>query len=248
MTLGFILVIILISLLIGLSKGGLGGPAPVAMITPLMSLVMPAGQAVGLVLPLLLFGDVFAVWLYWQKWDNRYLRLLLPMGVVGVALGSLALAILSHQDTLMRRVLGLFTLAFVVYKVASVRLQRLSYHPQDWHGYLAGWASGFGSALANLGAPPFTAYMLLQDLTPTIFIGTTTLYFAILNALKLPGVLLTGNLNIHQFFSILWVIPVIPLGVWLGRQSLQHMNPKVFESLMLVLLFALSLFLLFVAP
>jgi uncharacterized membrane protein YfcA len=244
------LVVALACLLIGLSKGGLGGPVPVALVTPLLSQVMPASQAVGIALPLLMFADLFALRLYWRTWDPRLLKLMLPAGLVGVVMGSLLLVTLanSSQDVTLRRILGIFTLLVVIYKVVDNRLAAVHYSPRNWHGYLAGWASGFGSALANVGAPPFTAYMLLQELTPTTFIGTTTIFFAIINAAKLPGVLSSQNvLNLDQLISVLWAVPLIPLGVWLGRRFIDVINPKAFENLMLVLLFGASLVLLFSA-
>jgi len=115
-------------------------------------------------------------------------------------------------------VIGLFTLIVVVYKVGGGFLTKLEYQPRNWHGYLAGWASGFGSALANIGAPPFTAYMMLRKVPPVPFIGTTTLLFAIVNALKLPITLLSSRvLDPHLLLSILWVVPLIPVGVLVGR-------------------------------
>ncbi|MCB9451911.1 MAG: sulfite exporter TauE/SafE family protein [Anaerolineaceae bacterium] len=245
-----IIVVAIACLLIGLSKGGLGGPVPVALVTPLLSQVMPASQAVGIALPLLMFADLFALKFYWRQWDGQQIKLMLPAGLVGVLIGSLLLVTLANsgQNVALRRILGVFTLIVVIYKVGGNRLTALHYTPHNWHGYLAGITSGFGSALANVGAPPFTAYMLLQEVTPTAFIGTTTLFFAIINAAKLPGVLSSQNvLNLEQLVGILWAVPLIPMGVWLGRRFINIINPKAFENLMLVLLFGASLTLLFSA-
>lgn len=241
------LIIALSSLMIGLSKGGLGGPMPVALITPILSQVMPAPQAVGVALPLLMFADVFAVRMYWRKWDMQQIRLLLPMGILGIVAGTIVLAVLASRpdDILLRRIIGIFTLSVVIYKFTSDQLKSIHYQPHDWHGYLAGGAAGFGSALANIGAPPFTAYMLLQNVSPQIFIGTATLFFAIINALKLPGVLLAGVLDLQQLLSIAWSIPLIPLGVWLGRWLIERINPRAFEwSLVGLLLWASAVLLL----
>jgi uncharacterized membrane protein YfcA len=244
----FIILIFIVALLIGLSKGGFGGPVPVSLITPLLSQIMPASQAVGLVLPLLLVGDAIALWMYWGEWDMQQVKLMLPLAIIGIVVGGIVLLTLAetHQDVLMRRILGIFTLMMVVYKVVSNRLHNIRYEPRKWHGQVAGWASGFGSALANVGAPPFTAYMLLQNVNPTIFIGTATLFFAIVNALKLPITLLSSNvLNLHLLASTLWVVPIIPLGSWIGRWFVKRVNQKIFEQFMLVLLFFMSLFMLF---
>jgi uncharacterized membrane protein YfcA len=247
----FTLIVLIASLMIGLSKGGLGGPVPVALLTPLLSFIMPASQAVGLVLPLLIFADMFALYIYWKQWDARQVRLMLPMGVLGVILGGILLLALAenNQNDLLRRLIGAFTLFFVIYKLSSGWLAALEYHPRGWHGYVAGWASGFGSALANMGAPPFTAYMLLQKTTPLTFVGTTTLFFAIINLLKLPITLMSSKvLNLHLLASILWAVPFIPVGVWLGRRFVDRVNAKAFENMMLILLGAMGLFLLLVTP
>jgi uncharacterized membrane protein YfcA len=244
----FTVIIAIGAIMIGLSKGGFGGPVLVAMLTPLLTLALPAGQAIGLVLPLLIFGDIFAVWIYWRKWDMSQIKLLLPSALVGIIIGGILLLSLvsNNQNELLRRILGLFTLLVILYKVGSTRLKSLEYKPRNWHGHLAGWASGFGSALANVGAPAFTAYMLLQDVDPMTFLGTSSLFFAILNVAKLPLTLLNKNvLDIQQFLSIAWVLPLIPIGIWFGKKFTMWINPKAFENFMLALLFVMSLIMLF---
>lgn len=237
------LIFALVALLIGFSKGGLGGPVPVSLTVPILSLVIPVSQAIGVVLPLLIFADVFALYFYWRRWDMRYIRLMLPSAALGVIMGSLLLAVLPNE--LLKKVIGGFTLLAVIYKLASDQLKSLQYSPRRWHGYLAGWASGFGSSLANVGSPPFTAYLLLQtDVTPISFIGTSTLFFAILNILKVPGFVSAGVMDTPMLLSTAWVIPIIPVGVWLGRWILRHMPTKRFEQFMLTLLFVMSLALL----
>jgi uncharacterized membrane protein YfcA len=245
-----ILLIAIVSLMIGLSKGGLGGPVLIPLLTPILSQIMPAPQAVGVVLPLLLIGDLFALNMYWKKWDMRHIRLLVPMATVGIIFGTLVLWLLTSQpdDTVLRRIIGLITLLVVIYRITSNNLKNIHYQPHHWHGYLAGVLSGFGSALANVGAPPFTAYMLMQNVAPETFVGTSTLFFAISNFVKLPGVLRIGVLDIHQFLSISWCVFLIPIGVWLGRWVTQRINSKVFEWSMLILLMWVSAILLLGTP
>lgn len=238
------MILVIVGLLIGLSKGGLGGPVPVALTAPLLSLTMPPAQAIGLVLPFLMFADLFALYVYWRKWDMFYIRLMLPVAVIGVIIGTTLLATLP--DEVMRQVLGIFTLVAVAYKLASNTLKSVTYTPRNWHGYVAGGASGFGSALANVGAPPFTAYMLMQpDVTPKAFIGTTTLFFFVVNLLKLPGFIAADVLDIDTLLEVGWLVVVIPIGVWLGYTIVGRINHKVFDWLMTAALFLLGLSLLF---
>jgi len=223
----------LAALMVGLAKGGLGGVIG-AMIVPLLSTTMPVPHAAGIVLPLLIVGDWFALRVYWRQWDMKYLRLMLPGGVTGIALGLLLLT--SLPDEALRHLLGVMILIVVSYKLASDSLAALAYTPHAWHGVLAGGLSGFASALANAGGPPCTAYLLLQKMPPLAFLGTQTLFFAVVNLLKLPGFLTANVIDLPLLASVLWVLPIIPVGVWLGKQLLTRLNPKVFERVMLALL------------
>jgi uncharacterized membrane protein YfcA len=238
----FYVVLILVALLIGLSKGGLGAVLGV-LVVPMLTLVMPTQSAVSLALPLLMVGDVFGLHSYWKTWDMRHVRLLLPTAIVGIVIGTW---LLKNLDSLtLRHILGLFTLLFVVYKIADYRLKSLDYHPHAWHGVVAGLFSGLGSALANAGSVPFTAYMLLQGVTPTIFAGTTTIFFAILNALRVPVFLSEGLLHPDDLLGILWVTPIIPIGVYTGRWLINRINKQSFEYVMLIILVIASAVLLF---
>ncbi|MFQ3565480.1 MAG: sulfite exporter TauE/SafE family protein [Aggregatilineales bacterium] len=244
-TITFYVIVGLVGLLIGLSKGGMGAVL-IVLTTPLLSLVMTVPQAISLALPLLLFADGFALWVYWRQWDNSYIRLLMPAAVLGVIVGTVLLATLP--ELVLRRILGGFTLLFVAYRVFSYQMLAWNYQPRDWHGYVAGVASGLGSALANTGAPPFTAYMLLQRVTPLVFAGTTTLFFAAVNLLKLPGLVLAGLFDVRNLLETLWVLPFVPLGVWLGRKLIQRIDQRAFEALLLFLLLLAGLILMLTAP
>lgn len=240
-----VLIVAAASLLIGLSKGGMGA-ALVILVTPLLTLVMTVPQAVGTSLPLLMIADAVALWMYWNTWDKRIIRLLLPTAVIGIIVGTTLLKTLP--DLTLRHLLGVFTLLFVGYRVLSERLRSTHYQPQSWHGYAAGAATGLGSALANAGAPPFMVYMLLQDISPTTFVGTTTLFFAIVNGLKVPAQVLTGLFDLHDLLAVVWALPLIPLGVWLGRWMVKRLNRAAFERVTLFALVVAALVLLFYTP
>jgi uncharacterized membrane protein YfcA len=225
----FVVIITSAALLTGLTKGGLSPMG--ALLMPLLSMVMPVSEAIGLMLPLLIVGDVFAVRAYWRTWDMIHIRRLLPAAVIGIVIGLLLLTNLS--DEAMRRILGIFTLALAAYKLGSESLKNVTYTPRPWHGIAAGSAAGFASALANAGGPPITSYLLLQKVPPTAFVGTSVLFFAVINLLKLPAFLAGGVTNIDQLIGVLWALPLIPAGVWAGRWLINHINQRLFEWLML---------------
>ena len=238
-----IIIFALVGILIGFSKGGLGGPVPVALTVPMLTLIIDPQVAVALILPLLIFADVFALYIYWKQWDQRYIKLMMLPGLVGVVVGAL---VLKEIDALtLKRIIGGLTLVALAFKIASDRLSLLTYQPRKWHGYFAGWASGFGSTLANVGAPPFTAYLLLQPkMTPRSFVGATTLFFAVMNLTKLPSFILIDIFDLDLLLRIAWVFLLIPPAVLVARYLIEHINRQAFEWLMMIPLFVLSVYLL----
>lgn len=221
--------------MIGLSKGGLGGTLG-ALATPLMALVMPANRVIGLLLPVLMLADVFAVAWHWRRWDGRLLRLLLPGSLVGVALGMLFLSRVSPD--VLKLALGIITLVFAAYKLLEERVhRRLPYRPADWHGYLAGGVAGFSSTLAHNGGPPASIYLLLQGVSPRAFIATSAVFFAILNWFKVPFYWQAGLFDARLLAQVaLPAVALVPAGVWVGRWLGLRLPQRRFEQVIVVLL------------
>jgi uncharacterized protein len=109
----FFLMTAVVAFLVGLSKGGLGGTLG-ALATPLMALVMPADQVIGLVLPILMFADIFAVALHWGNWNRRLVILLIPGAIAGVTIGTFFIT--NAPTETLRKALGIIILIFTIYK------------------------------------------------------------------------------------------------------------------------------------
>jgi uncharacterized membrane protein YfcA len=230
----FYLMTAFVGLLIGVAKGGLGGLIG-TLATPLMALVMPPNQVVGLLLPMLMIADVFAVATYWKRWRTRLVFLLLPGGVAGVTIGTFFIK--SASTELWRNVLAAIVLVFALYKLLeNFILRRLTYKGRDWHGLLAGVVAGFSSTLAHAGGPPVAIYLLLQKVSPIEFNASTVLFFAILNWVKVPYYAYAKLFDFDRLIHILWLLPVIPLGVALGRWMTSKIDRVWFERLIVILL------------
>ena len=115
-----ILLYAIVGILVGLSKGGLGGPVPVALTVPLMTLIIEPQIAVALVLPLLIFADVFALYFYWRRWDRRLIVLMLAPGLVGVALGALAGYFGGWTDLVLSRLFELWAAIPTLFLIITV--------------------------------------------------------------------------------------------------------------------------------
>ena len=232
-------VIAILGFMIGLTKGGFGGLG--SLLTPILALVLPVASAVGVLLPMLIVGDVFAVYLYWKEWDPALVKRMLPAGMVGAVAGTFLLSWMSPNG--LRIILGIFVLILVAYRFVSDRIQTLQYESQPWHAPAAGFLSGVASGMFNNGGPAFSSYLLLQKIKARPFIATSAIYFALLNLIKVPGFLYTGVLNLPLLFSLWWVFLFIPIGIWVARITLTRVSPLVFEWIIIVLLIFSSLWL-----
>src|SRR5215207_143290 len=233
------IVIAILGFMIGLAKGGFGGLG--ALLTPILALVLPVTSAVGVLLPMLMVGDVFAVYMYWKEWDLDLVKRMLPAGIVGALAGTFLLSAVPPDG--LRIMLGVFVLITLAYKFLSDRIQAIRYEPRPWHAPAAGMLSGVASGMFNSGGPPFSSYLLLQKLQARPFIATSALFFALLNLIKVPGFLYTGILNVSLLLSLWWVFPFIPVGIWVARMTLTRISPSAFEWIIVALLIFSSLWL-----
>jgi uncharacterized membrane protein YfcA len=220
--------------LIGLSKGGFGGTTGV-LATPLMALVIPANQVIGLLLPILMIADVFAVTSHWKRWDQKLVILLLPGAVIGVLIGTLFLT--SVSSLALRRGLGVIALLFVFYKLFEQSiLSSTEYRAQNWHGLTAGVAAGFSSSLAHTGGPPITIYLLMQKITPRAFVATSALFFTVLNWIKVPSYFYADLFDFKLLWRVAWLLPLLPISVWLGKWAAIRINKLTFDRIIIFFL------------
>ncbi|PKO19162.1 MAG: hypothetical protein CVU39_01020 [Chloroflexi bacterium HGW-Chloroflexi-10] len=218
----------------GFSKAGFGGlMGPV--VTVLMSLVMPINQVLGLLLPILMVGDLFAVTAHWRNWNTRLLLVLLPGAVLGVIAGMYFMQ--SVPVTFMKRTLGVLVLIFVILRfVEGVVKQRVQGKAPLWYGVPLGMMTGFSSSLAHAGPSPISIFLLTQQVGPVQFVGTMVAFFTITNWIKLPFYWVNGMVNPALITKIIWLLPVVLLGVWVGRKLSRRVDKVLFDRIILVFL------------
>jgi hypothetical protein len=101
---------------------------------------------------------------------------------------------------------------------------------------LAGLAAGFSSGLAHVGGPPVSIYLLLQDLPPPTYAATSALFFAVLNLIKIPFYGFAGLFDLQLVLRTLPLIPLLPLGVWVGKRFAHRVRRETFERIILFVL------------
>jgi uncharacterized membrane protein YfcA len=200
-------------LLICFMKGAFGGGFSIVGI-PLLSIVMDPVTAGGLLAPLFVAMDLFAL-RYWKPttWSKPDLLLLLPGLIIGIAVGYLLFRSLDHRATAI--VMAVVTLVFVGLWFAGggkVTIRRRS--PPK--AIAAGLTSGVTTMVAHSGGPPLAMYLLPLGLSKEIYAGTTSLFFTVGNATKAVPWLALGHPTANVWILMAACLAAIPVGVWLG--------------------------------
>jgi uncharacterized membrane protein YfcA len=223
-------------ILVGIAKGGFAGLGAASM--PILVLVMDPVPAAAMLLPILIVQDVVGVWAFRHSFDMPTLKLMVPGALVGVFLGWL-LATIVPPDAV-RAFVGLIAVAFGGYRLAGERGFRLPIKADLplWVGAFWGAVSGFTSQVAHAGGPPFQIWALSRRMPHTVFIGTSAIFFAVLNWMKVPAYIALGQFTWANMQLTLVFLPVAIAstfaGVWLvKRVSAERFNTLI--SLLMVL-------------
>ena len=202
---------------VGIAKAGFGGGIGIVA-TPLMAMSIPVTDAVALLLPLLMVCDVFAVKHYRTHFDRRSVKLLLPGAVLGIAVGSFFFGRFIDDQRVLQVGIGVLALGFVLFQILRrIILGALAGHrPQVAEGVLLGALSGFASTLVHAGAPPVSIFLLPQQLPRDLFVGTTVIFFAALNLLKVLPYYSLDLFTAKVLTTTLILSPLSYVGVKLG--------------------------------
>ena len=227
------------AVLIGVAKAGFGaGSGVIAM--PLVALAMPVPAAAALLLPVLIAGDIFAVWHYRRSASVQDLRLLLPAALVGIVLGAFAFDVLAPHGRALEVGVGVLALSFVAWQMVRAWVLRLlaDRPPSRLWGAVLGGTAGFISTIAHVGGPPVAIYLLPRGLGRELYVGTAAWFFLIVNVVKLAPYAWLGLLNVANLQVALALLPLAfggaALGVWLNRKVRERVFTMAIYLLLIV--------------
>lgn len=206
--------------LVGVAKGGFAGLGAAAM--PLLALVMDPVAGAGMLLPILMAQDILSVWAFRRNFDRRTLAVTLPGALVGIILAWWLAAVVSGDAV--RAAVGAIAVLFGTYRLAGLMSFqfRAAGQAPEWVGTILGGVSGFTSQLAHAGGPPFQIWALTRNFPHLTFIGTSSIFFAIINWMKVPAYLALGqfnsaNMTLTALFMPLAIVSTL-FGVWLVKR------------------------------
>jgi len=227
----------------GISKTGIPGVG--ILPTILMALVLPAQKSVGLLLGILILGDVFAAAYHRRNAEWSHMIRLLPAAFAGIVAGFFALRVINDRQ--LKPIIGIIVLVMLTLNYWRTRNRNENLHipTQWWFAAALGFVAGLTSMMANAAGPIMVIYLLAMKLPKVAFVGTSAWFFFVVNWLKVP---FSMNLDIMTRQSLtldLMMLPVIALGAVLGIFLLRRIPQKAFNAVMQILAAAAAIKLLF---
>jgi uncharacterized membrane protein YfcA len=231
--------------LMGLAKGGFAGVGAVSM--PLLALAVSPVQAAAILLPILIVQDAVSVWAFRRNWDRKVLTVMIPGAAIGILAGYLLAAQVSAAAVL--GVLGAISVLFAAHRLWLMRGGRVQApaNSPPVVGVLFGAVSGFTSQIAHAGGPPFQMYVLPKGLSPQSLVGTTAIFFAIINWLKVPAYAALGQFTPQNLATVVALLPVAIASTFAGVWLVKRVNAERFYVLIYGLMIPVGLHLIWKA-
>ncbi|GGG73498.1 UPF0721 transmembrane protein [Salipiger pallidus] len=229
---------IIATLFVGMSKGGL--PMMAMLGVPILSVFIAPGKAAGLLLPMYILADVYAVWLFRHSFSKRNVAILIPAAAIGVVVGFVLVSRVPVEAT--KLVVALIGLGYLANALRSRLAGDYAARPADVpRGLFWGALAGFTSYISHAGGPPYQAYTLPQRMAKMTFAGTAAIVFAAVNWMKLPFYVLAGQLDWQSLTQISILAPVALFGAWAGYRVTTVLPERAFFVLVNTALGLLSL-------
>lgn len=219
--------------LVGASKTGLSGAVTIAVV--LFASIIPAREATGALLPVLICADFIAVSMLRKNVRWQELLRIFPWTAVGVGLGTVMLYF--SNDAQVQRVIGAIIVGMTTYQLyrKARRLNDVTISAHPAFAPSMGVAAGFTTMVANAAGPFVLIYMLAMRMGKLEVVGSIAWYFLVVNLFKVPFAVGLGLITWESLLFNLWLVPAVGLGAWAGRRLLDYLQQDAFEWMALTL-------------
>jgi uncharacterized membrane protein YfcA len=224
------------ALLVGFSKTAVSGANTVSL--AIFAAVLPARASTGVLLPILIVGDVLAVLTYRRHAHWPTLWRLFPAVAAGVVAGTVFLV--WADDGIVRTSIGAILLLMAGVTVWRRRTAEAAEEPDSVatrsgraKARSYGVLGGFTTMVANAGGPVMSMYLLSAGFRKLGFLGTSAFFFLIVNVSKVPfsaGLgLIDGRSLLLDAALAVFVVP----GAFFGKWAVNRINQRLFEQLVI---------------
>jgi len=229
------------ALLVGFSKTAVSGANTVSL--AIFAAVLPARESTGVLLPILIAGDVLAVLTYRRHAHWPTLWRLFPAVAVGVVVGTVFLV--WADDEVVRTSIGAILLLMAGVTVWRRRRAEAEAESEEDDpdavstpaGRLKarsyGVLGGFTTMVANAGGPVMSMYLLSAGFRKLGFLGTSAFFFLIVNVSKVPFSAGLGLIDGHSLLLDAALVAFVVPGAFLGKWAVNRINQRLFEQLVI---------------
>jgi len=249
-------VVALAVFLIGVTKSGFGSGAGL-MIAPMSAIGLrhlpPGAEAtLPLLLPLLMVGDLVAIWQYRDRFSISIIARLGVGTLLGIAIGTLMLNWFASKKNLAEALINteigvesVFLVSLNWYREWRARHAPPAYQPTIAKSTAVGAFAGVSSTLAHAAGPIIALHLLPQRLERGVFVGTCAVYFFLVNAVKLPAYAASGLFHQISASMVLWFLPLVLAGAVFGFWINRRIADNLFTTWVYAITFALGWYILY---
>jgi uncharacterized membrane protein YfcA len=217
--------------LLGLSKSGIKGIGVILVV--ILAFVFGEKTSTGILLPLLICADIFAVLYYNKHAQWQYIKKLMPAMVLGVLVGVWVGNDIS--ETIFKRTMAIIIIASVLIMFFMEKRKYAAVPTHKWFSNSTGFLAGFTTMIGNLAGPISNIYLLAVRLPKNEFIGTAAWLFFIINVFKLPfHIFVWKTVNVHTLVLNSVLIPAVILGFFLGTYIVKLISNVSYRRFVLI--------------
>ena len=221
------------AMLIGMSKTGVPGVSMI--VVPAFALIFGGKQSTGILLPILIMADVFAVVYYHRDAKWKHLLRALPWAFAGLFLALWIGNIVNDEQ--FKRIIAITVFVSIALMIWKDYGYKKEFTPDKWwFAAMMGIVGGFATMIGNVAGPIFAIYLLAMHLNKKSFIGTNAWFFFIINLSKFPlQVFAWKNINLNTLIIDILVFPAIAIGAWIGILVVKKIPEKAYKWFVIVI-------------
>ena len=223
--------------LYGIAKSGLGGSMTLISV-PLMTVVMPLNQALAVILPILIFSDIIAVYRFRREFDFSTLKLIVPFAALGIIIGSFTFKYFSED--LLKLIVGIMGFLFAGHFFLFKKEKKIPAKKNFLKGAIFSSIAGFSSFCVHAGGTPTSIYLLPLRLKKEIYVGTRIIFFTFVNLIKLPLYIYLSMMNFDTLYQSALLLPLAITGIFIGYKLLKIIDENLFYNIIYALILVSS--------
>lgn len=215
--------LMLVAFSVGMAKTGVHGISMLAI--PVLALIFGGKISSGLMLPMLIIADLFAVKYYHRHANWGYLRKIFPWAGMGVVIGTVIGN--NIDDQMFVHVMGAIIFVSIGVLIWMEKTNKEHIPDHLWFAALMGLLGGITSMIGNAAFAVMALYLLSMRLPKNEYIATSAWFFLAINLFKVPFHVFSWNtITVDSLLLNFLTIPLILLGAFAGIWVVKRLPEK----------------------